>query len=167
MGFTRVAPVPAYRHLLPMNEGQLRRAAYYFEYDHPDRRGALKRGLPLMEEVVCWRELVSCGRNGRLEVLPHVAGGYVLLDERAGYERSAERLSAAEEALLLACDGPISRKRALEAAVRAIPAGDPDALEKVLARLVERDLVVEAGESLVTLALLPEGFIRNGLARAS
>jgi hypothetical protein len=89
------------------------------------------------------------------------------VDDRHGRTARAERLSGGEEALLLACDAPASRAKALAVAARHLPDADPTALEPVLRKLIDLDVIGEVGEQLVTLALLPEGFTVNGLARAS
>jgi hypothetical protein len=166
MGFTRVEPIRAYAHLVPMTEEQVRRAAYFFTYDHPDREAALGWGAPLIALGHDWRAKAKGRTNGRLALLPHLDGGWILVDERAGRVPRHARPSVAEEALLLACDAPASRARALTAAARHVPDADPASLEPLLRRLVEEDVIAEAGENLVTLALLPEGFTVNGLARA-
>ena len=150
-GFTRVEPAPAYRHIFPFSEASLRELAYYFVYDHPMHDEVHQRGKPLARFCQRWRTSAERGECGELAVKPHPEGGFFLVDSRQGFQASSRPLDAAELGLLLACDGPTSRPRALETVGRA---GAP-APEPALERLLGEGVIAAVGKFLVTLALLP------------
>lgn len=150
-GFTRVEPAPAYRHIFPFSEASLRELAYYFVYDHPTHDEVHERGRPLARFCQRWRASAERGECGELAVKPHPEGGFVLVDSRQGFQASTRSLDVPELGLLLACDGPTSRPRALETVGRAGMADPEPALE----RLLGEGAIAAVGKFLVTLALLP------------
>lgn len=150
-GFTRVEPAPAYRHIFPFSEASLRELAYYFVYEHPTHDEVHQRGEALNRFCHRWRTSAEQGECGELAVKPHPEGGFVLVDSRQGFQGSTRSLDALELSLLLACDGPTSRQRALETVGR----GGMAAPEPALERLIEDGAIATVGKFLVTLALLP------------
>ena len=155
-GFTRVAPMPAYRHVYPFPEAALETAAYYFQYEHPGFARGLELGRELVEFNAAWSQRWYRDGSGELAVRPHWQGGFVLVDTRFNTAPFSERLSDASVALLLACDAPASHENALQLAARVAPETSPGEHERLLARLVDRGIVAQVGKQLVTLALLPQ-----------
>ncbi len=154
LGFTAVEPLPAYRHVYPFAAEALGELAYFFHYRHPQLEAALEAGVELGDFCHQWQERCQQGKNGELAVKRHWQGGHVLVDSRYNFERRAWRLSAPELALLSACDAPTSRRTALSsiaAAAGGTLAGGP--LEAVLDKLVERSVIAELGNRLVSLAV--------------
>jgi len=161
-GFTAIEPMPAYRHLFPFPEEEIRRLAYYFNYKHPRFAAVLEAGSQLAEFGRIWQEKSARQERGELAVKPHGQEGFVLTDTRFNFPPSSRRLSDQELALLLACDAPIgSRERAVRRAKSTLAAGDranavsENDLEAALAKLIDACVVAEMGPRLVTLALLP------------
>jgi hypothetical protein len=154
-GFTLVAPMPAYAHAFPFPDEELRALAYYFRYEHPRYADVLERGYALSEFNSLWLSKQRCGEQGELAVRPHWLGGYVLVDSRFNVARPSFRLDAAELAVLLACDAPTTHDRALRKAISLAPGEGRAALERALARMIERRVIAEVGAHLVTLSLLP------------
>lgn len=158
-GFTRVAPLAAYRHVFPFPEEVLWRLAYYFDYDHPRRAEAMEAGGRLVDLGREWKEKEEAGESGELAMLPHWQGGFVVKDSRYPFDPTALRLSDEQAALLVACDGPTSREKAIERTAAALGNGrgaEAPALEGVLRDLCDRGWVAEVGLRMVTLALLPK-----------
>lgn len=153
-GFTRVAPLPVYRHLFPFPEETLWELAYYFEYDHPRRDEVVKAGERLARLSDEWKRKAEEGACGELAILPHWQGGFVLKDSRYPFEPVTRRLSDEETAVLVACDAPDSRARVLERASQIL-GGTTAGLEAVLEELLAGAYMAEAGSRLVTLVLLP------------
>jgi hypothetical protein len=164
-GFTRVEPMPAYRHVFPFAPEVLEALAYYFDYDHPHLARAWELGAPLIAFTERWQEVSGRGQRGELAVKPHWQGGFVLIDSRFNHPGEARRLSGEEAALLLACDAPTSPAQALEGAARAVEGSAPG-LEAALARLLERGALARVGSQLITLALLPGDFRLASLERS-
>lgn len=158
-GFTRVAPLPAYRHIFPFAEESLRELAYYFEYDHPRRNEVLRGGERLGRISEEWKRHDEAGTRGELRVLPHWQGGFVLRDSRPAFEPVTRKLADEEAALLFACDGPVTRARALDVAAKSLGHGLQGAfqavLEATLDALLDGAYIADAGKRLVALTLLP------------
>jgi ribosomal peptide maturation radical SAM protein 1 len=158
-GFTRVAPLPAYRHVFPFPEETLWQLAYYFDYDHPRRAEAMEVGERLVDLGRDWKEKEKTEENGELAMLPHWQGGFVVKDSRYLFEPTTLRLTDEQAALLVACDAPTSREKAVQRTAAALGNGGAPkrpALERALADLIARGWVAEVGPRVVTLALLPQ-----------
>ncbi len=164
-GFTRIEPMPAYRHVFAFEEEVLEGLACYFRYEHPRFDEVRARGKELRTFTRQWWGRYLAREHGELAVKPHWQGGFVLVDSRFNVERASERLTESTLALLLACDGPSSREKALRAAAEATGASGTEGLERELARLLERGIIAHLGSLLVTLALLPEGLRMERLSR--
>jgi len=157
-GFTRVSPLPAYRHIFPFPEESLWELAYYFEYDHPRRAEVLRGGERLGRISDEWKRRAKAGTCGELRLLPHWRGGFVLRDTRYAYEPVTREVTDEETALLMACDGPVTRARALDSAATALglsPKNEAATLEATLDALLDGAYIAAAGSRLITLALLP------------
>jgi ribosomal peptide maturation radical SAM protein 1 len=150
-GFSYRRPVPAYRHVFPFEDEVLDRIAYYFDYDHLQFADAVKACKRLTEQCYPWQEKTCLEENGEL-ALKSRQGSMVLVDTRFNRLPSTLRLTAAELALLVACDAPTSREKALRSATGQATSSE---LSEALERLIKRSVVAEVGERLLTLALLP------------
>ena len=144
-GFTRLEPLPAYRHVFPFPPEARAEMAYYFDYDHPQKEAARRAGRAIQRFGHEWREHRKRGECGELAVRPHWQGGFVLMDRRFNFAADSRRLTAAELALLLACDAPTTRARVLEHHPQEAP----------LEEFLDRGWIVELGGRLVALPLLP------------
>lgn len=153
LGFTRVEPMPAYRHVLPFPEEGIAQAAYYFRYDHPSLEAAAERSAPMAAAQAEWAALHRDGRQGELRARPR-EGRWELVDTRAGMGRGARWLSREEAAVVAACDAPVSRAQAVTRAAAAC-GGAPGRVGDALAGMVESGVIAEIGGRVVTLALLP------------
>ena len=152
-GFTDVEPMAAYRHVFPFSDAELATTAYYFRYEHAQLAAARERGLILERTIGEWRRRHRDGRQGRLVVEPR-GDTLALVDSRDGDCPSERVLSEVELAWLEACDRPASRSAAAARAARRYPASTGD-LQAGLAGLMTQHVIVEVGDRLVTLALLP------------
>jgi ribosomal peptide maturation radical SAM protein 1 len=153
-GFTRIAPMPAYRHVLPFSDEELAETAYYFLYEHPGHDEAMALGGRLIEFTRLWQQKSASGERGELRLV-EAQGGHVVVDSRFNLAPETRRLDPLEVAALYACDAPATRRVALRRASRRAPGVGAEKLEAALARLVERGVIAEVGSHLVTLALLP------------
>jgi ribosomal peptide maturation radical SAM protein 1 len=165
-GFTRMEPMPAYRHVFPFPEDTLRELAYFFQYEHPQFGQALELGSGLEAFRQSWVERAGRGESGELAVKPHGQGGYVLVDTRFTRPRSEVPLDEDTLALLLACDAPTSQDAALKSAVQARPGREVE-LAARLKELLAQNVVARVGSLVVTLALLPEDLSLQPLRRAN
>lgn len=154
LGFTKVEPMPAYRHVLPFPEEAVSRAAYYFRYEHPSFEAAVEKGQALIHAQWAWAALHREGKQGELRVVAGEKGRHDLVDTRAEVGRGSRKLTRAEAAAVMACDAPVSRAQAISrtADVAGVSA---EAAERALLTMSRRAVVVEVGTRLVSLAMLP------------
>ena len=156
MGFTRVRPMPAYRHIFPFAEDRISEMAYFFEYEHPQLDAAREGGRRIEAWGREWQEHGERGENGVLAVQRDEGGGFELIDRRFNRPSVRRPLGKEEIALLLACDAPASAAKAIERARTRLGDGiDEGELEAARERLLEGAVLAELGGRLVTLAFLP------------
>lgn len=152
-GFTRVEPMPSYRHVFPFPDETLRQLAYYFHFEHPRSAEDRSRGRELAFFCKDWEAARAEGRNGVLRIERRGAG-HALVDTRFTRRPTTGPVTREEMVLLLAADAPVTRASALARAGRATGAPEP-ALRRALDALLAEDILAEVGSHLVTLALLP------------
>jgi ribosomal peptide maturation radical SAM protein 1 len=155
-GFTRIAPMPAYRHVFPVPDDVLSELAYYFHYDHPQLDEALKAGADVARFVSEWQERRRRRTSGVLSVAKN---GDRLIVEDTRFTRPPTRrvLDDAEAALVMACDAPASPRTAIgRASGLAGPGACTLDFDAPLARLLESRVIGQLGDRLVTLACVPD-----------
>lgn len=153
-GFTSVEPMPAYRHVFPFDPQALERAAYYFRYDHPQFRDAMRLGAELGRFIGDWQARHHRGDAGALRI-DWRDDGFVATDTRFTSPKGAWLLGRHEVDLLMACDRPVSRATALGRAGEVPDSAGVD-LEAAFSTLLEQGLVLRAGHRYVTLACLAD-----------
>ena len=89
---SRVEPMPAYRHVLPFPEEAIRRAAYYFRYEHPGFEDSVEKGREIMHAQWEWAALHQGGKQGELRVVKGERGRHDLVDTRAHVARGTSRV---------------------------------------------------------------------------
>ena len=155
LGFSAIRPLPAYKHIFPLDQTELSRFAYYFAYEHAEFDRVLQLAQPLADFAKCWQEKHSAGENGVFAVLPDLEGNFILVDTRFNFERSKAALNPIELELLLQCDAPIGPRRAIQNAATACESAIEET-EAIFDALVSRGVVAVIGKQAITLALLPE-----------
>ena len=155
LGFSVIRPLPAYRHVLPFDEEELSRFAYYFAYEHANFGRALQLGKRLEDFANFWREKSETGENGSLTVLPRLGGGFVLVDTRFTMEQSKQVLNPIELELLLQCDSPVGPRRAVVNTASEFGTAIEE-IQPTFDILVSRGVIAVIGKLAITLALLPE-----------
>jgi ribosomal peptide maturation radical SAM protein 1 len=155
LGFSAIRPISAYKHILPFDEAELTRFAYYFAYEHSQFDCALSLGKPLEDLANSWRDKSDAGANGSLAILPRIGGGFVLIDTRFNFEKSKQVLDPIALELLLQCDSPIAPRRAI-ANVTATCESTIEDTYAVLDALISRGAIAVIGKQAITLALIPQ-----------
>ncbi len=155
LGFSAVRPLPAYKHIFPLDETELSRFAYYFAYEHADFDRVLQMEKPLADFSKCWQEKYAAGENGVLAAVPDLEENFILVDTRFNFERSKAALNPIELELLLECDAPIGPRRAIHNAATACESAIEET-ETIFDDLVSRGVIAVIGKQAITLALLPE-----------
>lgn len=145
MGFTDVAPCPAYRHVYPFDDDALFRLAYFFTYRHADGRDPAAYTRALRDGVEEWRRrypasrLVQLDRGDRLLILDHRAAAARPMTEIAGLARE----------ICLAADGGVS----VATLARRLAGGDEERIEQAMAPLLDDRLLLRFGDRLLALAV--------------
>jgi ribosomal peptide maturation radical SAM protein 1 len=158
LGFARIAPMPAYRHIFPFDGADLERLAYYFTYEHDQFDASLAAARAMENFGNEWRASHDAGTPSCLEVVL-CDGQFVLADTRFNMQPSRRELRPDELALLLACDAPATPEAVLRAARADLDRGGwtsaIDTLALRLAALIDRDEIAQVSGHLVTLVTMP------------
>jgi hypothetical protein len=156
-GFSAVRPMPAYRHVYPLAEEQLREVAYFFDYEHPDLGKVLELAESIVEFGGIWRERShrESPTAGTFAVKRHIDGGLILIDTRFNWPKAAFRLQAGELLLLRIADTPTAREALMRRAA-SMWNGRAQSVEESFNSLREKGALIEIDETIVSLPLLPD-----------
>jgi ribosomal peptide maturation radical SAM protein 1 len=137
-GFRRVRPARAYFYVFPLGRREMRRLAYYFDYDYADGRRPEDYLAPVSRAVGAWCRAQNSGRRPRLDA--DVTGdGVVVTDTRPAAVAARHELRGLPARVYQLCD----TARSVPALLRDPSlAADEAALRAVLDDLVERRLVL-------------------------
>jgi ribosomal peptide maturation radical SAM protein 1 len=144
LGFEEIRPCAAYGYVYPLPEESLQSLAYHFDFSYADDRGVESYTAPVAREVERWREahpesaLVLEDRRRELRIWDLRPAAAETLTVLAGLERD----------LYLACDGVRGLRRLSEVSGAA-----PEEVERRLAPLLERGLMIRQGDLLLSLAI--------------
>lgn len=162
-GFANVRPAAAYDTVYPFAETDLRRLAYYFDYDYADGRDPDGYTRDLRRAVEGWRdragsaslELRDCG--DRLE----------LIDRRAPIPTTTTLVGPARQAYLALDAGQTvpGLQAALERALGTAPPARE--IEAWLAAWTADRLVIQEGPRFLALATNPDGRVVAAAERIS
>jgi hypothetical protein len=139
-----VRPLETYRSLYPFSEDELKRVAYYFDFDYEDGRTPSSYAGPLIERVGRWE---AEGPVGSLWVVPRPDGSVAILESRRG-RREGLVFEGWQAAAYLAFDRartPASVAEELEVV--------PEEVAAFAGWCVERGLMVRLGGRYLALAV--------------
>jgi ribosomal peptide maturation radical SAM protein 1 len=153
-GFRSIKPLPTYEHVFAASAEEISQLAYFFDYEHLHTAALPELAAPMRKFWSLWLDRHSQGRGGEFSVVEAGPYGCTVSDRRFNRSPACWKLSAAETEILLACDGPISRRRIL-----------PEQTEQ-LESLLEREIVVDCCGKLVAAPIIPQG-IRDQLQARS
>ena len=148
LGYRDLTPYPAYLHVYGRtgeDASELADLAYYFQYRHRDGRevksyvAGLRRRVEEWQEVHEGSDLVAFDRDGRL----------LVFDYRPAAMEQVTVLTGLERDLLVACD----RVRSLGGLARSLSLGGEEKVEKTLAPLLDRGLVIREGDRVLALSV--------------
>jgi ribosomal peptide maturation radical SAM protein 1 len=156
-GFSAVRPMPAYKHVYPLDEERLRDLAYFFDYEHTFQ----DRAIELSEDIVAFSEIwrdrshPDQPRNGTFAVKRHLDGGWILIDSRFNRTKASYRLNAGDLLLLGLADAPIPKEVLIRKAESRWN-GRAQSLEGTYESLCGKDALIEIGGRVLALPLLPD-----------
>lgn len=151
-GLVNVRPWPSYRHVYPLPEDDLRRLAFFFDFDYGDGRHPFDYALPLRRAVSAWTSLWEkpIEERPRLEAYRLPPDDLLVVDTRPCAVRSSHRLTGLEARLLTLCDAGPTRAQIL----RELPGEAAGAVEEALARLESDRLLITGHGRCLSLPLL-------------
>lgn len=158
-GFTEIEPLPAYRHIYPLDDGRLRDLAYYFHYQHDHSVHILDLGKEILDLGRVWRKRCEDGTNGIFSVKRHLDGGWILVDSRFNRPKTHHRVNRDDLLLLLLCDAPTTEEALFETAQRR-RCGSGSSIADAYERLRGWGAIGRIGRRIVALPLLPDD-LRN------
>jgi ribosomal peptide maturation radical SAM protein 1 len=160
LGFTGVAPLPAYEFVYPFEPPAVANLAYYFQFATRGPHPGTYVG-PLLRALETWKR-----RHRRSELLSMDLGDALLVwDLRSGRAEPLAILRDLERELFLACESVSGEDRLLGPAARGRPAGEAEAMA-ILERLVAAELVVRYGRRYLNLAVPIGDYQPSGAVRA-
>jgi ribosomal peptide maturation radical SAM protein 1 len=135
----------AYAYVYPFEEETLSKLAYYFEYDFDGKQEIDEYAKPAIDLITAWQ------KGGGTAVLDaHVLPGELsIIDTRFG-EKREYRLTGFERELYLHCD----ESRSFGSITRKFPEATTNALQTALDRFLANRLMVQEGNSYLSLAVL-------------
>jgi ribosomal peptide maturation radical SAM protein 1 len=156
-GFTTLRPMPAYKHVFPFNDKVLCEVSYFFDYEHAHLSRVVELSEGIMDFGEVWRERShqEHPRNGTFAVKRHLDGGWILLDTRFNRPKASYRLNAGDLLLLRLADAPTTRDALIQRAAHLWSDGG-QSVEAVYESLQEREALIEIGEKIIALPLLPD-----------
>jgi ribosomal peptide maturation radical SAM protein 1 len=144
-GMMNVRPMAPYPFLYPFPAAALMRIAYYFDYDHADRRPADEHARDVVAAVRRWMADDDRGGLWRLAA----DGGLLVVDERRRRPRRTVRLDGWQAAAYDACD----RVRSLGGLRRELEDVAGEELAAFLDGCVRDRLMLRDGERYLSLAV--------------
>ena len=150
LGFVDVAPHPAYQHLYPFADDTVRKLARRFVFEYREPRDVGKYTEPLALEVAAWQ---SSYEDNDL-FFADVGSQLLIWDLRRDAREPLTVLTGLQRQLYLACDACRTLDDLTQVAADATStASRKEAIEDVLAPLVDWGLMVRDGNSFLSLAI--------------
>ena len=138
-------PHAAYAYVYPFDEPTVSRMAYYFEYEFDGKQDINEYAKPAVDLITAWQK---AGDSAVLDA--HVSPGELsIVDIRFG-EKKEYRLSGLERDLYLYCD----ESRSFNSIAGNFPEADPGALHRALDLFLANRLMLQEGNSYLSLAVL-------------
>ncbi|HYI02755.1 RiPP maturation radical SAM C-methyltransferase [Hyalangium sp.] len=147
-GFKDVRPAPAYFFIYDLPEEALQNIAYFFSYQYEDGRDVWAYVKPVAQRIKEWLAEHDTSALYSLDKKDHL----LIIDRRKVAPSPSVILQGAERWALQACEAVTTLQALEERYLEQEPAAqDWDALENVLARLVEAKLLITDGKHYLGL----------------
>ena len=161
-GLTRVRPARAYYYVYPLGRQELRRLAYFFDFDYADGHTVDSYVKPLAAVIQEWWAVWNDDDRPVLDA--RVDGDTVVVtDTRTVATAARHVLTGARAAVLLHCDQRATATTLARAPELAAVDGD---VHEAVDWLVDAGLVARRGGRLVTLAVFRDRPADHPLLRA-
>jgi hypothetical protein len=150
LGLCDVTPLPAYRHIYPVPDDAVANLAYYFAFGYQQPRDVRGYVQPLVDELDAWKQT-----GDRSDLFAVDTGAHLhIWDLRPVSAAPLTTLTGLDRVLYNACDAVRDRwQLAQTAATAGHSTMSTDDIERVLAPLVERSLLLQDGSRYLALAI--------------
>ncbi len=149
LGFTNVRPIAAYKHVYSLPNEAIANLACYFSYEYKEPRDVDGYTRPLVRELQKWRRAAD-----RSELLSLDAGEHlVIVDLRPVSRLPFALLAGLARLLYRECDAVRDVSQLADTASERGWTVSPDEIDRTLASLVERGLLLRDGSRYLALAI--------------
>ena len=131
--------------MYPFEEDTLAKIAYYFEYDFAGKQDIDEYAKPAVDLISAWQK---ADRSAVLDA--HIMPGELLIVDTRFGEKKEYRLAGLERDLYLYCD----ESRSLGSLTTNFPETAPESLQKGLDLFLANRLMLQEGNSYLSLAVL-------------
>jgi len=153
-GLINVRPRPGYSFVYPFGRKKLEGIAYYFDFDYADGRRPVEYTRPLRRQVDEWIKLWQTPDETHPRLDLRTAGDDVVItDTRPCASRRTHRLRGLAAKIYRQCDAVQSLPTLLRVFDGHAPGAD---VREILEKLVANQLMVEAEDKYLSLALDPK-----------
>jgi ribosomal peptide maturation radical SAM protein 1 len=150
LGFTDVAPLPAYKHVYSLSDAAVANLACYFTFRYREPRDVERYVRPLARELDKWKRLKDGSDLFAVDAGEHL----VIVDLRPVSRAPLTLLTGLERLLYLECDAACELGQLTTVAAAADGStASREAIEQRLAPLVERGLLLRDGSRYLALAI--------------
>jgi ribosomal peptide maturation radical SAM protein 1 len=152
-GMQQIRPTPAYYYCFPFNRRELKRLAYYFDFDYADGRQPLEYMRPVQVATNQWWEarMLPTDQQPRLDAEWLASDELVISDTRPCAIESAYHFSGDYAHVYAACDSVQS----VSSVVRALGHGTAKgSVKSMLEHFMQRKLMVEMEDHYLSLAVV-------------
>jgi len=168
-GMERLRPTTAYYYCFPFGRRELKRLAYFFDFDYADGRRPGEYMRPVAAALGPWWEAKSrpVEQQPRLEAEWLAEDQLIIADSRACSTGSTHSFSGPHATLYAACD-TVQSTQALSRALNGVPAGS---IRAMLQDFISRKLLVAIEDHFLSLAVVrnrstfPTGAFSDHVAR--
>ncbi len=156
-GIANVRPWIAYRFLYPLNDKDLARIAYHFDFDYSDGRDPRSYTKELELELLNWKSLWVENHNGRSrkpDLNMRIAKDLIMINDTRPCSVQRFHMLANEEAQIFRlCEGIHSFQSILLKIQNDFPRIQEDDVTEILSNLVDKKLMICDNSRYLSLAI--------------
>lgn len=150
LGFTNVAPYPAYNYVYRLSPQAIANLAYYFTYDYKEPQDTASYVKPLTDQIIKWVDSHDTSDLFWVDKDTHL----LIWDLRAAAEEVLTVLRDDQRFLYMACDQTKTTRQLHELSkTEFTQALDYASIERHLQVFVSKGLMIRDGDSYLSLAI--------------
>ncbi len=143
-GFVNVQPYPAYHHIYPFHLNELSNLAYYFTYDYRDPQDVESYTRSLANQIDLWEESYNSSDLFSVDL----GSNLLIWDLRSQAQQLLTVLTGIQKIIYVACDRVCTQSE-----LKQLIENEDTSLENLLQPLLDRGLLLNEGNSYLSLAI--------------